>query len=186
MLALCSLMRLTALLALLAGADAVALTMKYFNARGAAEISRVLLAISGTEYSDHRYEIVTKEGGGGFSTPEFAADKESGALAANLDRAPVLLVGDQPVGQSKAMERYIATQAGLMGATPLEAALIDSVAEHVYAAAPYHPHASVRRAPFLSACAAAAQEGRAGRSGSKGLRHVQSRQVGRGEGGPEG
>merc|ERR1712118_223744 len=35
------------------------------------------------------------------------------------------------MGQSKAMERYIAAQGGLMGATPLEAALIDSVAEHV-------------------------------------------------------
>merc|ERR1719201_2937914 len=117
------------LLALLSGVDGVALTVKYFNARGAAEISRVLLAIGGMEYTDHRYEIVPKEGGG-FSTPEFAEDKESGALAANLNRAPLLLVDGQPVGQSKAMERFIATQAGLMGATPLEAALIDSVAEH--------------------------------------------------------
>lgn len=122
---------LGALLALAVScADARSLTLKYFNARGAAEVSRVLLAISGTDYKDHRYEIVPKEGGG-FSTPEFASDKESGALAVNLNRAPVLIVDDQTFGQSKAMERYIAAQGGMMGSTPLEAALIDSVAEHV-------------------------------------------------------
>uniref|UniRef100_A0A7S0IZC8 GST N-terminal domain-containing protein n=1 Tax=Calcidiscus leptoporus TaxID=127549 RepID=A0A7S0IZC8_9EUKA len=122
---------ITMLFLLLAkGADAVALTVRYFDARGAAEITRVLLALSGQQYTDHRYKIEAKEGGG-FSTPEFSADKESGALAANLNRAPLLEVDGTPIGQSKAIERYVAAQGGLMGATPLEAALIDSVAEHV-------------------------------------------------------
>ena len=118
------------MLALVALCDAMSLKLKYFNARGAAEVARVLLALGGLEYSDHRYAIDRKEGGG-FSTPEFTADKESGALAANLNRAPLLLVDEQPVGQSKAMERYIASQGGLMGSSALEAAIIDSIAEHV-------------------------------------------------------
>eukprot|EP00316_Scyphosphaera_apsteinii_P009321 CAMPEP_0119315176 /NCGR_PEP_ID=MMETSP1333-20130426/34705_1 /TAXON_ID=418940 /ORGANISM="Scyphosphaera apsteinii, Strain RCC1455" /LENGTH=239 /DNA_ID=CAMNT_0007320445 /DNA_START=104 /DNA_END=823 /DNA_ORIENTATION=+ len=120
-------------LVLLAGlhlCSAVSLTLKYFDARGAAEVTRVLLALGGLEYTDTRYTIERKEGGS-FSTPEFAADKESGALAANLNRAPLLLVGDTPVGQSRAIERYVAMQGGLMGKTPLESAIIDSVAEHV-------------------------------------------------------
>ena len=108
---------------------AMSLHLRYFDARGAAEVTRVLLAISGTDYADHRFAIERTDAG--FSTPEFTSDKESGALAANLNRAPVLLVDEQPIGQSHAIERYIATQGGLMGATPLEAAIIDSVAEHV-------------------------------------------------------
>ena len=107
-----------------------ALMLKYFDARGAAEVSRVLLALGGMEYTDYRYKIERKEGGG-FSTPEFADDKESGALAANLNRAPLLIVDGQPFGQSRAIERYVAMQAGLMGESPLETAIIDSVAEHV-------------------------------------------------------
>mmetsp|Transcript_45607 Transcript_45607/g.134891 ORF Transcript_45607/g.134891 Transcript_45607/m.134891 type:complete len:228 (-) Transcript_45607:323-1006(-) len=99
-------------------------------ARQAAEISRVLLALSGTEFADHRYPIVPKEGGG-FSTPEFTSDKESGALAVNLNRAPVLEADGTTFGQSRAIERYLAAQGGLMGSTPLEGAVIDSVAEHV-------------------------------------------------------
>ena len=110
--------------------DAFALKLRYFDARGAAEVSRILLALSGADYDDHRYAILKKEGGG-FETPEFTADKESGALAANLNRAPLLMVDEQPVGQSKAIERYLAHQGGMMGSSPLEAAIIDSVAEHV-------------------------------------------------------
>lgn len=115
---------------LIAPTSALSLTLRYFDARGAAEVSRVLLALSGTEYIDSRYKIEPKEGGG-FSTPEFTSDKESGALAPNLNRAPLFIVDDQKFGQSKAIERYVAAQGGLLGATPLEAAIIDSVAEHV-------------------------------------------------------
>ena len=110
----------------LAAAAPSSLTLKYFDARGAAETTRVLLAIGGIAYTDHRYSI-----GPAFEAPEFKADKESGALALNLGRAPLLLTDEGAIGQSKAMERYVASQAGLMGATPFEAARIDMVAEHV-------------------------------------------------------
>jgi glutathione S-transferase len=124
----------TVLLALLSVASCLGhkLQLRYFDARGAAEISRVLLALGGIDFEDHRYTIERKDGGG-FSTPEFSTDKESGALLANLNRAPILRLEDSGhvIGQSRAIERYVASQAGLMGATPYEAAIIDSIAEHV-------------------------------------------------------
>ena len=111
---------------LLAAASGGSLTLKYFDARGAAETTRVLLAIGGIPYDDKRYAI-----GPGFDAPEFMADKESGALALNLNRAPLLVTEEGSIGQSKSMERYVAGKAGLMGSTPFEAAMIDMVAEHV-------------------------------------------------------
>ena len=114
------------LLVLASAATASSLTLKYFDARGAAETTRVLLTIGGIAYTDQRYPI-----GPGFEAPEFKADKESGGLARNLGRAPLLLTDEGAIGQSKAMERYVAGQAGLMGKTPFEAACIDMVAEHV-------------------------------------------------------
>ena len=101
------------LVLVLAAATPSSLTLKYFDARGAAETTRVLLAIGGIAYKDHRYAI-----GPGFEAPEFKADKESGALALNLGRAPLLLTDEGAIGQSKAMERYVASQAGLM-CTPI-------------------------------------------------------------------
>ena len=90
------------LLVLASAATASGLTLKYFDARGAAETTRVLLAIGGIAYTDHRYAI-----GPSFEAPEFKADKESGALARNLGRAPLLLTDEGAIGQSKAMERYL-------------------------------------------------------------------------------
>lgn len=127
----CSFMRAFVLLVCaVVPTEALSLTLKYFDARGAAEVTRVLLALGDLPFTDARYEIQRKEGGG-FSTPGFAADKEGGSLAANLGRAPVLIIDGRPVGQSRTMERFVATQAGLMGKSAAEAAIIDSVTEHV-------------------------------------------------------
>lgn len=106
------------------------LKLKYFDARGAAELTRVLLAIGGEDFEDHRYQI-----GPGFEAPEFQRDKEAGALGANLGRAPVLELDGggaaATIGQSRAMERFVARRTGLMGASELDAARIDALAEHV-------------------------------------------------------
>lgn len=110
--------------------SAMSLRLKYFDAKGAAEVTRVLLALGDIQYEDERYEIVRDEAGG-MSTPGFKADKESGALAANLGRAPVLMVDASAIGQSKAIERYVAAKAGLLGNSELEAAIIDAITEHV-------------------------------------------------------
>ena len=49
---------------LLCPCGALSLQLRYFDARGAAEVARVILALSGKEYVDHRYAIERKEGGG--------------------------------------------------------------------------------------------------------------------------
>lgn len=102
----------------------------YFDARGAAEIVRVLLHLGDVEYTDTRFTIEMKDGK--FNTPEFALAKERGALDANMCRAPVLVLDNGVVlGQSKAMERYISRCCGMMGCDDVEAALIDCVAENI-------------------------------------------------------
>lgn len=105
--------------------------LKYFDARGAAETVRVLLALGGEDYEDTRYAITP----GTFDAPAFAAAKEAGELAANLNRAPVLVVRNDnddvvTIGQSRAMERFLARRFGLLGTSETEAALVDCVAEH--------------------------------------------------------
>jgi glutathione S-transferase len=102
------------------------LELKYFGARGAAETARIILALADKEYKDTRYEITP----GTMSAPDFLAEKESGDLDINLGRAPLLLVDGKPIGQSKAIERYLATQFGLMGNSDVESAQIDCIAEH--------------------------------------------------------
>jgi hypothetical protein len=86
----------------------------YFDAKGVVEMTRIMFKISGVDFEDSRFSIKVKEGGG-FETPEFAVAKETGVLQANMDRAPVLLVGDVSIGQSKAIERYVAKTCNMMG-----------------------------------------------------------------------
>ena len=66
-----------------------------------------------------------------WAKPEFDAAKAAGELVCNMDRAPVLVVGDVTIGQSKAIDRYVAKSVGMMGSTDLEAAQIDMIGEHV-------------------------------------------------------
>jgi Glutathione S-transferase, N-terminal domain len=86
----------------------------YFDAKGVVEMTRIMLKIGGLEFDDARFSINVKEGGG-FETPEFAISKTAGELMANMDRAPVLQVGDVSIGQSKAIERYVAKKCNMMG-----------------------------------------------------------------------
>jgi len=103
--------------------------LKYFDARGAAEVSRVLFAIGEQDYEDIRYEFdkATRV------AAEFTAAKESGELKVNFNRVPVLRTDDgvTSIGQSKSIERYLARRFGLMGQSPNEDALVDCIAEHV-------------------------------------------------------
>lgn len=103
------------------------LQLKYFNARGAAEPCRILLAIGEEPYDDVRFDIIP----GQMESPDFKKAKEAGELKLNLNRAPVLVTSDGiTIGQSKAIERYLARRFGLMGETSEEAAMIDCVSEH--------------------------------------------------------
>jgi len=106
--------------------------LRYFDLRGAAELSRVLFAVAGVHYDDHRYSFkfgVPMD----FSTvqrPEFDADKAAGVLEANLGRVPLLEVDGVPIGQSRAIERFLARRFGLLGDTDVQAAQIDAIVEH--------------------------------------------------------
>jgi len=102
--------------------------LKYFDARGAAETCRLLFALADQEYDDARYELIP----GKMESPSFLEAKKSGDLRMNLDRAPVLELTPEGVtiGQSKAIERFLAHRFGFMGSTDVEAAFIDCIAEH--------------------------------------------------------
>lgn len=47
-----------------------------------------------------------------------------------MNRAPILIVGDLKIGQSKAIERYVAKRCNMMGNGDEEYAVIDCISEH--------------------------------------------------------
>merc|ERR1711879_74380 len=72
---------------------------------------------------------------GDFSTiirKEFDEAKANGDFAVSAGKVPVLLVDGQPLcGQSKAIERFVAQQVGLMGSDAFQAAKIDALCENI-------------------------------------------------------
>lgn len=101
--------------------------LKYFDIRGAAETCRVIFALGEESFTDVRYKIDPAT----FQSSEFNEAKENGDLKLNLNRAPVLVTPEgKTIGQSKAIERYLARRFGLMGQTPEEEGMIDCIAEH--------------------------------------------------------
>lgn len=120
---------ISAVTALAAAAAPFKMQLKYFSARGAAETIRIILAVGGEDYDDIRYEITP----GTMDAPAFKEAKNNGDLVMNLDRAPILVTGPEPsdiIGQSKAIERFLARRYNLMGSSEVQAAQIDCVAEH--------------------------------------------------------
>lgn len=90
---------------------------QYWNGRGLMEIPRLLLAIAGKfpgdDYTDGR-----------FSEPP-------AGLEGNLGRMPVVAVGEASIGQSAAINYYLAAENNLLGSNNLEAAQILAIGEHV-------------------------------------------------------
>ncbi len=129
---LCSILLITAAIlqsspsTAFAAASTNTMELKYFNARGAAETIRTIFAIAGEEYVDTRFEITP----GTMIASDFVAAKESGDLDMNLGRAPLLVTSEGVIGQSKAIERYLAKKFDLMGSSDIEAAQIDCIVEH--------------------------------------------------------
>jgi len=118
--------------ALVATADVARATsklkLKYFDAKGAAELTRVMLRWSGTDFEDERWAIDFENG---MKAPGFETAKANGELSSNLNRAPVLEVNEMVIGQSKAIERFVARRCGLLGGDDVAGARVDCVAEHV-------------------------------------------------------
>jgi glutathione S-transferase len=99
----------------------------YFNARGVVEAARICYAIKGFTYEDFRYPIDSTT----WARPEFDADKAAGKFVDNMDRLPLLQVGETCIAQSKAIERFVAKTVGMMGSNDVEAAQIDAIGEHI-------------------------------------------------------
>ena len=62
---------------------------------------------------------------------QHGVDKEAGMFDANLKRLPVLEVQGEMIGQSRAIERFVAKDLGLMGKGKIDEAKIDAICEHV-------------------------------------------------------
>jgi prostaglandin-H2 D-isomerase / glutathione transferase len=107
--------------------------LTYFDARGVSENIRFMFAVAKQPYEDKRFGFSFGTPGD-FSTiqrPEFDAAKAAGELDASLGKVPNLEVDGVKVGQSKAIERFLARELGLAGQSSLEAFQIDCLCEHV-------------------------------------------------------
>ena len=111
--------------------------LTYFNVRGLAETTRMILAVNNQngdreEYEDFRYPLeIVDMSKHQMNKPEFDADKENNLLLQSLNKVPFLTVDDVVIPQSKSIERFLARRFGLMGTTELENARIDSICECV-------------------------------------------------------
>ena len=97
----------------------IMMKLTYFNVRGLAETSRILLAIGGEEYEDYRYplEIIDMKTHK-MNKPEFENDKKEGRLVHALNKVPFLTLEDGTIiPQSKTIERFLANRFYLMGST---------------------------------------------------------------------
>lgn len=104
--------------------------LTYFNLRGLAETSRIILAITEQEYEDFRYPLeVIDLKSFQMKKTEFDEDKRNNKFLNSLNKLPFLTVGDYDVPQSKAIERYLATKGNMMGDTEIEHFRIDSICE---------------------------------------------------------
>ena len=103
--------------------------LTYFHGRGLGEVSRLIFAATNTAFTETRLPIAFNPGAAP-TWPEFEALRATGALP--YGQVPTLVVdGAAPIAQSKAIERYLAGALGLAGASPLEAARLDSVCEEI-------------------------------------------------------
>lgn len=105
-------------------------TLRYFDARGAAEVIRTIFAAANVDYEDYRYTF-SMDGPKPQICEQHGIDKEAGLFDENLQRLPVLEVQGKSIGQSRAIERFLAKDLGLMGKGKIEEAKIDAICEHV-------------------------------------------------------
>jgi glutathione S-transferase len=104
--------------------------LTYFNGKGMAETSRILLAAAGVEYEDFRYPLkINSWATYDFTRDEFDKDKADGKLWKSMGKVPFLEVDGKTICQSKAIERYIASRYNLMGSNLEDSAIIDSYCE---------------------------------------------------------
>ena len=104
--------------------------LTYFNGKGMAETSRILLAAADVDYEDFRYPLkINSWATYDFTRDEFDKDKADGKLWKSMGKVPFLEVDGKTICQSKAIERYIAGRYNLMGDDLEDSAVIDSYCE---------------------------------------------------------
>jgi len=92
----------------------------YWNAKGRAEVARLIFAEAGIEYTDVRAADNT----------EFEAMQKAKQLP--FDQWPALEVNGKILAQSTSVARFLATRFGLQGANDIEKAQADAVSEALY------------------------------------------------------
>ena len=106
--------------------------LTYFNGRGLAEVSRILLALGKEEYEDYRYPLkIIDMSKHQMEKEEFEKDKSEGKLVSSMNKLPSLEVEGVVIPQSKSIERYLGKRFCLMGTSDLESAKVDSLCECV-------------------------------------------------------
>ena len=104
----------------------------YFNARGLAETSRMLLAVANITYTDYRYPLeIIDWSTHNIKKDEFDADKLLGNFTKSLNKLPYLEIDGEIIPQSKTIERYLARRFNMMGKNDIQAAQIDSICEYI-------------------------------------------------------
>ncbi len=108
------------------------LELTYFNGRGLAETSRILLALADQPYTDTRFPLkVIDWSTYSFERNEFDKAKAEGKLIKSVGKVPFLTANGSTICQSKAIERYLARRFGFLGSSEEEAAQIDAFCEHI-------------------------------------------------------
>lgn len=108
----------------------------YFDGKGLAETSRMLFKIANVDFEDFRYphEIIDLATFN-MVRDEFDKDKKEGKLTLSMNKLPALEIVKSNIittlFQSRAIERYLASEFGLMGKTPLEKVMIDALCETI-------------------------------------------------------
>jgi glutathione S-transferase len=104
----------------------------YFNGRGLAETTRLLLAINNVKYEDFRYPLkIIDWATHNMVREEFEQDKSDGKLVGSLNKVPFLEVDGHVIPQSKAIERFVGNKYNMMGDDALQYSRIDSICECV-------------------------------------------------------
>jgi len=111
----------------------------YFNSRGAVELTRYLLVAVEAPYDDMRYPLQASSKGFGISADgDFLAHQQAGHFDVNMGSLPILqvLTSDgkaaiATLGQSHAINRFLAERHGYFGQDLVERAQIDSFYESI-------------------------------------------------------
>jgi glutathione S-transferase len=108
----------------------------YFDGKGLAETSRMLFKIANVDFEDFRYPLeIIDLATFNMVRDEFDKDKKEGKLTLSMNKLPALEIVKSNIittlFQSRAIERYLASEFDLMGKTPLEKVMIDALCETI-------------------------------------------------------